>query len=365
MQIMNLNVLIFVACLLFVWIVSYFVMNDSPNFIASQYKNKIKVNEMSMNIIANIDMNDFIPIKQNITPETTVTFYAHGDVPYTRIQARKLKTQMLQLSSDPDMTTNVDFMIHLGDIRMGGPNHSCTIDEYENVATLLQLSPVPVFIILGDNDVHDCPDPTNGLQLWRTTFSNFESQYWNHTTSMYNIIRPKNYPDNFSFQHKNILFIGVNIVGEHIIDSDINDVTQRLTEQVEWVIETIHEYYIECIMYKKMIGRIVLFYHANPGPSTRPFFKPLRHYIGNTLNHSIPILFMNGDAHRYMYQPRFYNASSILRVTVSGLAVDPLLKVTIPLDGLNHDPTDAFRIDRRLTSSVSTSTYLSSHDPVN
>jgi hypothetical protein len=362
-MITNVRVLALLGSVLFIWMASYYV--TTPTFTFSTSKtNKMMSSSTGSNL--NDLYNDFVPIPQVVSPETTVTFYAHGDVPYTRIQARKLKKQMVQMSvtttvsesmvvavedDEKDDVSDVEFMIHLGDIRMAGPKRPCLRSDYENVASLLRLSPVPVFIILGDNDVHDCPDPVEGLQLWRSSFANFESRYWNHT---FPIHRPSHNPDNFVFQHKNVLFIGVNIVGERTNDENIEMVTQELTEQVNWVMDVIRQYQVECIVEKKMVGRVVLFYHANPGPHTRPFFKPLRHFIGNDLNNTVPILFMNGDAHRWMYQPRFYNATSLLRVTVTGLAVEPLLKVTIPMDGTYHDPTQAFRIDRRMPSNTTT-----------
>jgi hypothetical protein len=354
---MNFKLVASVGCVLLLWMtVSYITSNSLKYSTFSTNSNTHNFNTMYA---------DFVPIPHDITSETTVAFYAHGDVPYTRIQARKLKKQMLALSdatnrrlskdddgnvSDDDGSEedNAEFMIHVGDIRMGGPQRPCLQSEYENVASLLQLSPVPVFIILGDNDVHDCPDPIEGLQLWRREFASFESRYWNHTFA---VVRPTKYPENFTFQHKNALFIGVNVVGERTNAENIDDVTHRLSEQVEWVMDVILKYQEECILQKKIIGRVVIFYHANPGPHTRPFFKPLRHFIGNDLNHSIPILFVNGDAHKWMYQPRLYNETSLLRITVTGLAVEPLVKVTIPMDGIYHDPTQAYVIDRRLPAS--------------
>ena len=373
---MNVRTLALLACVLLIWMVSYYVTTTTTTtFTKFTWSTTTTVSGSSSQL--NMLYHTFQPIPQVVSPETTVTFYAHGDVPYTRIQARKLKKQMLQMSAsatvsvssesmvvmqkeeeevedeeeaeaghDSDME-NVEFMIHLGDIRMAGPKRPCLPSDYENVASLLRLSPVPVFIILGDNDVHDCPDPDEGLQLWRASFANFESTYWNHTLS---VVRPPEYPENFVFQHKHVLFIGVNIVGERTNDENMEMVAQQLTEQVNWVMDVIRQYQMECLLEKKMVGRVVLFYHANPGPHTRPFFKPLRHFIGNDLNYTIPILFLNGDAHRWMYQPRFYNATSLLRVTVTGLAVEPLLKVTIPMDGIYHDPTRAFVMDRRFTS---------------
>jgi hypothetical protein len=292
-------------------------------------------------------IHTFLPIRRTVPPVTT-TFYAHGDVPYTRIQGRKLKQQMLSVPED------AEFIIHVGDIRMAGPNRTCTAQEYETVASLLRLSPVPVLILLGDNDAVDCPNRNEGLAMWRKEFLGFESRYWNHT---FVIQRPLDYPENFAFQYKDVLFIGVNIVGEHANNETIHIITQRLTDQVQWVMTVMRNYQIECANTKRIVGRIVLFYHANPGPQTRPFFKPLRHFIGNDLNHTIPVLFLNGDAHRWMYEPRFYNESSLLRVTVTGLAVEPLLKVTIASDGIYHDPTEAFAFDRRLPPVVD------DHDP--
>lgn len=346
----NVRSIVLVSCILFIWIIAYFV-NDQYYIPTTDSNGTIDGSTLFHSLY-----DHFIPIPQEITPETTVTFYAHGDVPYTRIQANKLKKQMIELSAydgtnvinDNTNDNDVDFMIHVGDIRTAGEKHPCLASEYAKVASLLRLSPVPVFIILGDNDVHDCPnDPQLGLQLWRNEFSNFDTRYWNHTIP---VIRPIEYPENFYFQYKHVLFIGVNIVGERTNDENIDDVTERLTDQVNWVMDIMREYQHECILQKKMIGRIVLFYHANPGPHTRPFFKPLRHFIGNDLNHTIPVLFMNGDAHKWMYQPRFYNESSLLRVTVTGLAVEPIIKVSIPMDGLYQDPTKAFIIDRRFES---------------
>lgn len=74
-------------------------------------------------------------------------FYAIGDVPYDSQQAVILKEQMLNLASD------CEFVIHVGDIRHGGDEKpECRREEYQLASDLLRLSPVPVFIIIGDND---------------------------------------------------------------------------------------------------------------------------------------------------------------------------------------------------------------------
>jgi hypothetical protein len=74
----------------------------------------------------------------------------------------------------------------------------------------LQLSPKPVFLILGDNDWNDCANVDEAYQLWHNTFVDFESKYWD---SDLDVSRWVSYPENFAFEHKKVLFIGLNLVG--------------------------------------------------------------------------------------------------------------------------------------------------------
>ena len=73
------------------------------------------------------------------------TFYAIGDVPYTSSEATIFTQQMNDLKND------ADFLIHVGDIRHDN-NKACQAEEYASVAAILSLSPIPVFVIVGDNE---------------------------------------------------------------------------------------------------------------------------------------------------------------------------------------------------------------------
>ena len=87
------------------------------------------------------------PNPTNAPPEIkTVIFAAIGDVPYTNWEAKKLKTQMDELDE------TAEFVIHVGDIRSAANNNDCYLSEFVEVAEILLRSPVPVFIIPGDND---------------------------------------------------------------------------------------------------------------------------------------------------------------------------------------------------------------------
>jgi hypothetical protein len=70
-------------------------------------------------------------------------FYAIGDVPYSDAEARQLLVQIENLPLD------AEFLIHVGDIRSARDGRSCTIDEYYDVAAILNQSHAPVFLVLG------------------------------------------------------------------------------------------------------------------------------------------------------------------------------------------------------------------------
>ena len=95
------------------------------------------------------------------------TFYVIGDVPYNNSQAQDLKVQMQQIPSD------AEFVVHVGDIRFAGVDLPCQRQEYTSVASTMRLSPpnAPVFMLLGDNDYNDCPNPEEGLSFGKTNFS--------------------------------------------------------------------------------------------------------------------------------------------------------------------------------------------------
>jgi hypothetical protein len=96
------------------------------------------------------------------------------------------------------------------------------------------------------------------------------------------------------------------------------------------------------------VGRVVLFGHADPGGRHAPFFQPISSFIKNELQNSIPIVYINGDKHEWTYTPNFYGRSSWLRIGVTGLAAEPLLKVMVDGNGTSINPEQAFVIDRRL-----------------
>jgi len=266
---------------------------------------------------------------QNLISQTT-TFYVIGDVPYTDQQAVELMGQIKNLPKD------AEFLVHVGDLRSAGS--ICRREEYSSVASTLRLSHVPVFVILGDNDWNDCPNPQEGLEHWNAEFLGFESRFWDHSFA---ISTQPGRQENFSFQHKGTLFIGLNLVGGTVLS--MNEWIDRLSSQVNWTKTLIRSYVAEI---SPQTGRVVIFGHADPTIKHQRFFNPLRIFIKDELENSVPILYVNGDGHEWLYEPNFYGQSSFLRIMVQGLTVDPPLKVMVEADGSTKHTGVAFKYDR-------------------
>lgn len=243
----------------------------------------------------------------------------------------------LQMGTVPN---DAEFVVFVGDLRASGP--TCVRSDYERASNILKLSRAPVFALIGDNDWTDCPNRDEGLSLWNEYFLNFDT-HWNHK---FNVQRQTGRPENFSFQNKGSLFIGLNIVGGLPRSAYVDEWNARLTDEVNWSMDLIRSYKSSTTG----TGRIVIFGHANPNSSHDPFFIPLAAFIQNELQNKIPIMYINGDQHMWVYTTNFYNQVSFQRITVTGLGVDPLLKVNVVADG-QFLPTDqAITYDRRLSS---------------
>jgi hypothetical protein len=239
---------------------------------------------------------------------------------------------------------DAEFVVFVGDLRKANATLVCRREQYDTVARFFRNSPVPEFVLIGDNDSSDCPNIAEGLQYWNDTFLHFETRYWDHD---FTIRRQDAYPDNFAFVHKKTLFVGLNIIGG--ITRDATEWEVRLSAEAAWTMNMIRDYRQAL---KQMspadVGRVVIFGHADPGSRHAPFFQSMATFIKNELQNKVPILYVNGDKHEWTYTTSFYGQSSWLRIGVQGFAEQPLLKITIDGNSKSTDPIQAFVIDRRL-----------------
>ena len=253
------------------------------------------------------------------TGKSLVTFYAMGDVPYKPEEDKLLPQQISDLPKD------AEFVIHVGDIKGGGP--PCVEAVYQKVSGMLRRSTAPVFIIPGDNEWNDCsnPGPDQAWIYWNQYFRRFDA-HWNHS---FPVFRQIEHEENFSFMKNGVLFVGLNIVGGLVHDPA--EWRQRHSDGLHWIRRNLAKFGDEA-------GCLVLFGHATPQAKHNDFFEPM---MAVAQEFDKPILYLHGDGHVWTYD-RPFAAANILRVQVDQGGSAPPLKVTI-----TDHATKPFQFDRR------------------
>ena len=248
---------------------------------------------------------------------TLVRFYAMGDVPYAPEEDELLPKQIAEFPTD------AEFVVHLGDIKGGGP--PCVEAVYQKVSGMLSRSVAPVFIIPGDNEWNDCTDPAQAWIYWNRYFSRFDRR-WNHSFPLFRQIE---HEENFSFVKNGVLFIGLNVVGGLVHDAD--EWKQRHAAGLKWVRQNVAEFGND-------VTCLVLFGHATPKPKQADFFQP---FSVEARAFGKPVLYLHGDGHSWIHD-RPFAAKNILRIQVDQGGKAPPLKVTV-----TDSNTQPFRFNRR------------------
>jgi hypothetical protein len=177
------------------------------------------------------------------------------------------------------------------------------------------------------HDLTDCPDVDKGFALWKNYFVRFED-YWNHPFSVQRMSGRK---ENFSFVHKDVLFVGVNIPGGNPSNYKMGLVWESLLkDSATWTKQLIRDYDTSMGQHT---GRVVLFGHANPTSSHATFFHSIRDFIQTELNNRIPILIVNGDEHKWSYNQNYYGQPSFVRIMVNGETREPPTTIHVVATG--------------------------------
>lgn len=192
---------------------------------------------------------------------------------------------------------------------------------------------------LKDNEWNDCPNPVEGMAFWMDVFHEFENN-WDHD---FQVQRHPSRPENFSFLHKKALFIGLNMVGGSVDDKDA--FSTQMDEEFSWVKGLIEEAVVE----NATASSIMLFGHAFPRSHHNSFFLPLRDYITEDLNNTVPIMYLNGDNHFYQFQKFFLGQANFHRVQLQYGTDHPPLQVSVSIPGSGElDANTVFSHDRML-----------------
>lgn len=209
--------------------------------------------------------------KDRGTPE--VVFYVTSDSPYDSNEEQKLAADMAALPSD------AQFMIHLGNIQNSAVT-LCSESRYARVKDVLLESPVPMFILPGEEDWNNCPNPDDAWEVWQDNFKAFESNF-DHNFVVSRQLRRK---ENFAFLHEDILFLGFHLVGGRVTSQE--ELDERLDDNINWLESMV-------TMNRDSFRSIVMLGNARPGPQQRRFFDRLSNFLGP---YSLPIIYIHANS---------------------------------------------------------------------
>jgi hypothetical protein len=213
-----------------------------------------------------------------------VTFSVIGDVPYN-VNDEFFLREHIQIHNN---VSNANFMIHVGDIFEGaikGQPDPCNESAYLKMANILRKLTIQTFVILGDNEWNDCADPDEAWTFWTTHFARFDEQQ----LSSRNVLRQSERDENFAWTEKDVLFIGLNLVGGRYHDS--KEWMTRLNHNADWV----EEHFSSA---QKSIYAAIVFGHAKPTNKHETFFTRFRKAAKEF---GRPVLYIHGDKHFWIH----------------------------------------------------------------
>ena len=250
-----------------------------------------------------------------------VTFYVTSDVPYNNAEENVLSRDLSRLPDD------AEFVVHLGDVGIAATT-SCAESMYEDASYILKSSSrAPVFVLPGNQDWNECPNPDAAFDNWMQYFHRFEDNF----SHRFAVTRQLGREENFSFLHNGVLFVGLNLV-----DGTVPDQTEwnvRHQECVQWAEQALNDFGPD------EYRAVVLLGHARPTALLGDFFWPLINDI-NDINK--PVLYVHGNAMQgwTVYKP-FSDASRLKAIELEKGGKSPPVKIRV---GMGADP---FNFDRR------------------
>jgi hypothetical protein len=254
------------------------------------------------------------------TEDTITKFFVVADTPYSdKERSTLMPNHIAQLENDGD------FVVHLGDL-MYAVKDRCREGAYSIAAQILSTATMPAFVLPGDNDINDCPSVQHGEDMWMKYFHLFDKKHWNHS---FDVTRWGKLNESFSFLHKRVLFLGLNMVGGTPYDWD--EKTNRHKEHLEQV----------KALFQRHEGKfdvIVLLKHAIPRYPHSDFFGNSKGdglFIDMIRTLGKPTLHLHGDWHSWYERDGEYGLDNYVRISLDGESSAPPLSVTIDVSKPN------------------------------
>jgi hypothetical protein len=255
-----------------------------------------------------------------------------GDVPYSTFEEQVLRDQITAMNTT--LHPGASFIVHVGDM-MNPQQSECALGFYATVRTMLNLAPLPTFVLAGDNDSLDCPSAETAWGHYQDHFVDFEQEWavqQRQERAPYldvsKVERNANSSEMFSFIEDQILFLSVNLMNMPSGEDADDAFDTRLATSKAWVTKQLAEKF-----HQNAIRGVVMFGHAVLTGDVRIFFVDIKD-VFTQAQVIVPILYMHGDGHQFFINDSFAQDNEWGNFTAiqveQGARADPLL-VTVAM----------------------------------
>jgi len=264
----------------------------------------------------------------DVFQRSTLIFSIMGDVPRNAREDTILQKQIIAHNKYSDS----EFMVHLGDIKSGST--PCDEKIYIKVANYLKALYIPTFIVPGDNEWNDCTDPQAAWIFWIKHFTEFEKNWKNHPK----VDRQQNRKENFAWIYKDVLLIGINLVGGRIHDQE--EWNRMLRNGAVWIKKQYEQK-------GEKVNASVIFAQANPNETHELFVTQFRKHVRNFKK---PVLFIHGDGHRWLHDDPWLESNMIrVQVDKGGIALPLQVRVTFDKENIFEFERNPFSLDDQIS----------------
>jgi hypothetical protein len=239
----------------------------------------------------------------------SVSFYVTSNVPYSASEEDKMVKDLAAIS-----TYNNPFMVHLGNIQESRVT-LCQSSRYADVAEMLKNSPMPMFVLPGEEDWCNCPYPNAAWNSWVESFSYFDSNFG----KSFDVQRRVDREENFAFVNQGVLFIGVHVVNGRIVDEI--DQEARNAANFDWIFKRVSEN-------QNDVRAIVVFGNARPGhPQNEDFFTKIVSFLDVF---DLPSAYIHGNSgNGGVEEVAFADSKNVISVQAQNGGEAPPLRITV------------------------------------
>lgn len=280
--------------------------------------------------------------KKDVVP---FSFYVMGDVPYNAKEKENLPVQLTEMKKN--LHPRAKFLVHVGDLQKVSET-KCNKSHLQDVRMIFrENSPLPTFVLAGDNDYLDCPNKEDAWNNYVNEFVGFEKE-WDGCPEV------SRHREMFAFEEDHILFLSMTLM--NMSSGKPDDLfRKRLADSKAWVKKQLYTHK------NSDLRGIVMFGHAMISSDLRPFFQDELKAVFSAVGlENVPVLYICGDGHKFKIDKGIENWSKFNRLQVdNGGEADPLLVEIRPSGGWADAAREArsgkqytvgngmFRIDRQ------------------